>query len=136
MDRLPFWPKLDAAYPRAQAGRFYGAAIGAIHDWIGSDQHVWVAPCVREARRQSALEVSTQGIVRRMAYRTPYGETEMITQFDEASQAWHPTRFPVRTRDEIRLMTAYFEDTVVELDEDLLEQTRTHIAEVGQKELS
>lgn len=132
VDRLPFWPKLDAAYPRAQAGRFHDAAIDAIHDWIGSDKHVWVAPCVREVRRQSALEVSTHGIVRRTAYRTPYGETEMITQFDEASQAWHPVRFPVRTRDDIRLMTAYFEDVKVVLDEDLLEQARARVAEVGQ----
>jgi len=132
VDRLPFWPKLDAAYPRAQRGRFHGAAIEAIHKWIGSDRHVWVAPCVREVRAQSALEVSTQGKVRRTAYRTPYGETEMITRFDEASQAWHPTRFPVRTRDEIRLMTAFFEDTQVALDVDLLAQARARMAEVGQ----
>jgi uroporphyrinogen-III decarboxylase len=131
VDRLPFWPKLDAAYPRAQAGRFYGAAIDAIHDWIGSDRHVWVAPCVREVRERCSLKVSTQGIVRRTVYRTRYGEAEMVTQFDGASQAWHPTRFPVRTRDDIRLMTAYFEDTEVVLDADLLEQARARIAEVG-----
>jgi hypothetical protein len=131
-DRLPFWPKLDAAYPRAQSGRFRDAAIDAIHDWIGSDKHVWVAPCVREVRVRTSLEVSTQGKVRRTAYRTPYGATEMITRFDEASQAWHPTRFPVRTRAEIRLMTAYFEDTEVVLDRELLEQARARIAEVGQ----
>ena len=132
VDRLPFWPKLDAAYPRAQGGRLRDAAIDAIHDWVGSDKHVWVAPCVREVRVRTSLEVSTQGKVRRTAYRTPHGETEMITRFDEASQAWHPTRFPVRTRAEVRLMTAYFEDTAVELDRVLLEQARARMAEVGQ----
>ena len=62
---------------------------------------------------QTSLEVSTQGKVRRTAYRTPHGETEMITRFDEASQAWHPTRFLV-------------------LDRKLLERARARMAEVGQ----
>ena len=34
VDRLPFWPKLDGAYPRAQASPFDDMDISAIHDWM------------------------------------------------------------------------------------------------------
>jgi uroporphyrinogen-III decarboxylase len=132
VDRLPFWPKLDAAYPRAQTGAFHNASIAVIHDWIGSDKHTWTAPCFREVQVAASQQVTTKGHVRRTAYRTPYGETEMITRFDEASQAWHPTRFPVQTREDVLLMTAFFEDQDVELDCQALERTEARLAEIGQ----
>ena len=37
VDRLPFWPKLDAAYPRAQAGNFVALSVDDLHRFIGSD---------------------------------------------------------------------------------------------------
>jgi hypothetical protein len=132
VDRLPFWPKLDAAYPRAQRGTFQGATLDALHDWIGSDKHVWIKPCFLEVRNRTALEVSTQGNVRRTAYRTPHGTAEMITRFDEASQAWHPVRFPARARDDIRIMTAFFEDTSVELDQEARERSLAQRGEIGE----
>jgi uroporphyrinogen-III decarboxylase len=116
VDRLVFWPKLDAAYPRAQEGAFRGAALRELHSWIGSDVHNWIRPVFREVRTRTSVEVSTQGHLRRTVYRTPHGETALVTRFDEASQAWHPVHFPVQTREEIGLMTAFYEDTAVELD--------------------
>ena len=132
VDRLPFWPKLDAAYPRAQQGTFRGADLGELHDWIGSDKHSWIRPVFREVRSRTSLEVSTQGNLRRTAYRTPHGETELITRFDEASQAWHPVHFPVRYREDLQVMTAFYEDTVVELDPEALAHVQARRAELGE----
>ncbi len=50
VDRLPFWPKLDGAYPRAQEPSFAGMEVDAIHDWIGSDRHQWIPAPVRVVR--------------------------------------------------------------------------------------
>ena len=47
VDRLPFWPKLDASYARAQAQPFRSMDTNAIHDWIGSDRHEWCGRYVR-----------------------------------------------------------------------------------------
>jgi len=132
VDRLPFWPKLDAAYPHAQRGRFASWSLDELHAWMGSDRHVWIPPCVREVRQRTAVEVVTEGRERRTIYRTPYGETELVTRFDDDSQSWHPVRFPVRGRADIPILTAFFEDAAVELDEDLLAQNRARVDEIGQ----
>ncbi len=131
VDRLPFWPKLDAAYPRAQSVPFRTMKVNAIHDWIGSDKHVWIPACYREVREHSATETVTDGKERRTIYRTPFGETALISRFDIPSQAWHPVHFPVRDLEDIKIMTAFFEDAVVELDHDTLIEAQAQARAFG-----
>jgi len=127
VDRLPFWPKLNGSYPRAQTGRFAEMSIGAIHDWVGSDKHEWVAACVQETRTRTSVEVFTKGDTRRTVYRSPGGETEMVMKFDAPSQSWHPVVFPVRTREDIELMTDHFEDVEVAVDSKALQTVRSRM---------
>lgn len=114
---------------------FRAMNINAIHDWIGSDKHVWISPCYREVRGHSVVETITEGRERRTIYRTPFGETALISRFDVPSQAWHPVRFPVQDLDDIKMMTAFFEDTVVELDRETLATTEAQAREFGQDAL-
>ena len=132
VDRLVFWPKLDGSYPRAQSKPFSGMDINAIHDWVGSDKHVWVAGCAREVRSRTTVEAITQGDTRTTVYRTPGGETEMVMRFDVESQSWHPVVFPVRSRDHIRLMTEHFADVEVVVDASALQVARAKIEAIGQ----
>ena len=132
VDRLPFWPKLDGAYPKAQAAPFRDMPLDAIHDWIGSNRHVGINGCVREIRRRTAVETVRTGDTRRTVYRTPHGETELVCRFDGPSNAWHPVSFPVRTREHIGLMTEIFEDVTGELDRDGLARAREQAREIGQ----
>ena len=131
LDRLPFWPKLDAAYPRAQDAPFSGMGIAAIHDWVGSDKHVATPACVKEVRKRTSVKTVTQGDTRTTVYRTPYGEMEMITKFDVSSQSWHPVAFPVRTPEDIRQMTDFYSDITVELDESALERAEAQVKTIG-----
>ena len=135
VDRLPFWPKLDAAYPRAQEAPFCTMANDAIHDWIGSDKHTWVSGGTKETRTDTAVETTTAGKLRRTTFHTPYGDTERIDQFDEASQAFHPIKFPVETREDIQRMTAFYADSSLEPDEDDLERIAERARQVGQDAL-
>lgn len=135
VDRLPFWPKLDAAYPRAQAAPFSGMPISDLHRWIGSDEHAWIPPCTREVRATTSVTETEQGRRRVTVYRTPYGETRMVRQFDPASQAWHPIEFPVRDRATLQVMTAFFEDARVELDPTRRQETADRVAALGQDAL-
>ena len=132
VDRLPFWPKLDAAYPRAQRQPFSGMSLDAIHDWIGSDKHIWSPTCAREGHATCAREASNDGRTRRALYRTPYGEMESIDRFDVPSQAWHPVKFPVESLDHVHWMTAWYEDVRVELDPEALQRVRAQVARYGQ----
>lgn len=136
VDRLPFWPKLDAAYPRAQKAPFRGMANAAIHDWIGSDQHIGIPGCVKEVRVSTSVEQTRENGRMRTIHRTPRGQTAMVQAFDEDSQAWHPIQHPVATRDDIRLMTEWYEDIAVELDENGLRQGKERAAEIGQQALT
>lgn len=135
VDHLPFWPKLDAAYPRAQSMPFQAMEINAIHNWIGSDKHVWIPACYREVRGHAVTETITEGMARRTLYRTPLGETVLVSRFDVPSQAWHPVQFPIQDLDDIKIMTAFFEDTVVELDQDVLAETQAQARVFGQDAL-
>jgi uroporphyrinogen-III decarboxylase len=136
VDRLPFWPKLDAAYPRAQEAPFNKMSIRELHQWIGSDEHLGVTSCVREVRARSSVDVVTEGNRQITVYHTPFGDTTMVKQFDPASQAWHPMEFPVRDLATLKAMTAFFEDTRAELDEDRLAKATVQIAKAGDQAMT
>jgi len=136
VDRLPFWPKLDAAYPRAQKAPFCDMDNSAIHDWIGSDKHVGIPGCVKEARKKTSAETSRQNGIMKTVYQTPRGETEMIRAFDEASQSWHPIAFPVQTLKDVGLMTAIYDDVTVELDQESQQKAKKQSARIGQDALT
>jgi uroporphyrinogen-III decarboxylase len=136
VDRLPFWPKLDGAYVRAQRLPFQKMTVEAIHDWIGSDQHVWVGDGLRETRRCTSVETQQTAAGRRTVYRAPCGETEQVQLFDEATQSCHPVRFPVRSLEDVRLMTAIYEDVSVELDREAVAEAQRRVREIGEGALT
>jgi len=136
VDRLPFWPKLNASYPRAQAEPFRSQDTATLHDWIGSDPHVGVAACWGERRSRTTVETTRQDQVLTTTYRTSGGETRLVQHWDEDSQSWHPVRFPVETRDDIVLMTEIFDDIEVELDPDRLTQAQSQCGEIGNRALT
>lgn len=136
VDRLPFWPKLNSAYSRAQTGLFHNMDSNSIHDWIGSDKHIGVSSCVKEVRKNTAVETTTQNGVQKTVYRTLHGKMELIKRFDVPSQSWHPVAFPVRSLDDIRLMTDFFSDVTVELDEEAIQQTKEQVTKIGDEALT
>ena len=73
VDRLPFWPKLDLAYPHIQGPPFRHMKIEAIHNWIGSDKHIWIPDCVKEVGQTTSLERFTSEVNRRTLYSTHFG---------------------------------------------------------------
>lgn len=131
VDRLPFWPKLDGAYLRAQAQPFCEMTNEAIQTWIGSDPQAWVGDGLKETHRRASVDVEQSGAQRRTVYRTPFGAAELVQQFDEASQSWAPIRFPVQSREDIRTLTAFYEDVSVEIDPAALAEARRCVKEIG-----
>ena len=96
VDRLPFWPKLNGSYPKAQPEPFSGMEMAGIHDWIGSDDHRGIGGCLRETRRKTSVETTGRDGVLRTVYRTPHGEMELIRRFDEPSSPGIPWPFRFR----------------------------------------
>jgi len=131
VDRLPFWPKIGGPYARAQAAPFSEMKDDALHDWIGSDKHAWISGCVKETRRGTAFESEANDGVCRMLYKTPSGTLERVDRFDPGSESWHPVEFPVKTRDDIEVMTEWFADCEVELNEDGLQNAAEQARQIG-----
>jgi uroporphyrinogen-III decarboxylase len=133
VDRFPFWPKLDTAYPRAQAAPFCGMTATELHEHVGSDNHVGVAGCVREVRLTTSLQTGREGNRETVRYQTRHGEMTLVRAFDEASQSWHPRAFPVQSVEDIDLMTAFYDDVTVELDTDSLREAQGQCREIGER---
>ncbi len=131
-DRLPFWPKLSNAYSRAQLLPHRAMTVPALHAWIGSDPHVWIAAGIREKRTNTSLEIirDTPQSTRTL-FHTPAGTLTAASVFDEASQAWHPTEFPVKTAEDISRMILFYRDISVELDPEIMTAARRQYEEVG-----
>jgi len=131
VDRLPFWPKLDGAYPRAQEPPFAGMELETIHDWIGSDRHRWIPTPVRVVRKSASVAVERDDGSRRTVFESRSGKAVRVDRFDEASQSWHPASLPVKTLRDIEVLTAFYEDEDWELDPDGLEKAKARKAEIG-----
>jgi uroporphyrinogen-III decarboxylase len=136
VDRLPFWPKLSGSYPPAQEAPFSAMTLPQLQAWIGSDPHTGLASCIKEVRTRTSVVAERTGDTSRTVYACPEGRMEMIQHFDAASQAWHPVQFPVRTREDIRLMTRIMEDAAFELDTVQLEKSRQQAADIGASALA
>lgn len=136
VDRLPFWPKIDGGYPQAQAAPFCGMSLDAIHNWIGSDKHVWIAGCTRDVRKTTSVETTRTDGTRRTVYKAPRGETALVSRYDGPSDSWHPVEFPVRTVDDVALMTEVFNDVTVEPDPDGLAEAVKQANELGDDALT
>jgi uroporphyrinogen-III decarboxylase len=128
LDRLPFWPKLDAAYLRAW-GRW--GSLADAHACIGSDRHEWVPSCVKETRSVTRAEVESDGAVMRTVYHTPSGALTATQLFDPVSVSWHPREFPVKSVEDLRAMTEWFADARRDLDAAALDAARTACAATG-----
>ena len=127
VDRLPFWPKLDGSYARVQSAPFRDMALGAIQEWIGTDNHVWIQPCASEIRKTTSVDAARSAGTLHRTFRTPNGEMTMVELFDEGSQAWHPVEFPIKDAHDVKLMAQVYDDVTVELDHEALKAvTRRH----------
>jgi uroporphyrinogen-III decarboxylase len=133
VDRLPFWPKLDAAYPLHQKEPFRSMANAELHAWIGSDQHVGGPSCLKSTRKTTRIEHEEKGDLRIARFHTPRGTLTRVDRFDAVSMSHHPIEFPVKCADDIETMALWFADERVEFDPDGCERAAKLIGELGEK---
>ena len=132
VDRLVFWPKLDAAYPRGQSDRFRSMTNDQLHEWIGSDKHLNIPSCVREIRDNTSVESEQLENRKTTRFKSASGEVLVrVDGFDERSQAYHPISFPVKDKRSAEIMTDIYRDVQVALDDALLAKAKERYREIG-----
>ncbi len=129
VDRLLFWPKLGGNYQTMRRGKFAKMNNTDFHSYIGSDNHNHIPGCHREVRPNSSggnrkIDDSTRQVV----YRVGDKELESTLSHDPASASWHPMTFPVKSKEDITTMAAWYRDARVEVNEDNLVKGRERIA--------
>ncbi len=133
VDRLPFWPKLNRAYPPMQRPPFSEMEVREIHAWIGSDPIEHLPPGLRRVYDAGyGFASDVEDGVRRDVYTTPGGALTRVNTFDNDSKSWHPIAFPVKTAEDIDRMADWFAHVRVELDDQALHRARSRVREVGQ----
>jgi uroporphyrinogen-III decarboxylase len=131
LDRLPFWPKLDAAYPIAYPAQFSGKSLEDIHAWIGSDNHVFLPSCLKQTRKKTSIDVVKTGDERKTLFKTRKKTLELVEKWDGPSQSWHPVGYPVQSVEDIEVMSEIHRDCTPEPDIQAIETTKDRIKALG-----
>jgi uroporphyrinogen-III decarboxylase len=132
VDRLPFWPKIFGDYLNVHR-RAGLESLEALHAYIGFDRHEGVDNGLTATRTVTSVTERRDGEMLIHTFAAPRGNLVMEERWDAGSQSWHPTRFPVATRDDIRILIDVYRDTRWSLDEERLAQAATRKAEIGER---
>ena len=101
----------------------HGAAAGvdsvpAFHNFLRSDAFLGLGAPIRETRSKTKVEHKSENNIVNIRYETPHGVMTARNMFDEPSCSYHPVEFPVKSREDILLMTSVYEDSQVSFDEE------------------
>jgi uroporphyrinogen-III decarboxylase len=131
VDRMMFWPKLHLDYPLSRDKPFSTMDLEQIHSWIGSDQHIWIKSIIKEPWDSTTIDLNNGRKLRRTVFRSRFGDTELVEEFDRPSHSWHPTETPIRDRKDIQIIRECFKHYQPQLDEKALEEARAICERVG-----
>jgi uroporphyrinogen-III decarboxylase len=134
VDRLPFWAKVaNDTWRTSQPEAVRKLTDRELLDLIGADGIFGTPGFARVVRPRVTVEQRTDGNIRTTVTGTPDGElVERITR-DTYTNSWHPTEFPIKTRQDIARYRWLFDDVRVEVDPDGLAKARRRVSEVGQR---
>jgi len=133
VDRLPFWAKLNASCLRVHGPRLGFKDVGELHRWVGSECFAGLGNGVKCIRSDTEERTTRDENDRRTTeYVTPVGALRSVFGFDEASASGHPIEFPIKKEEDLKVMTAWYEDTRYEMDPDAVEQMKERDKQIGQ----
>ncbi len=132
IDRLPFWPKFDDAYINKYSSFFKSSDLYDMHKWVGSDQHIWLPSFIKEEVRDGSVNISVKGSTRKTEFITKSGRALMVENFDGPSQSWHPTEHPIKSEEDIKILTEVYENTTVKLDKEKLGEIKDYVNKIGE----
>jgi len=131
LDRLPFWPKLDGAYPNYRRAEDAGKTLDEHHRFIGSDRHVFTETGLKTIHHATSHTSRREGDMRIQTWTTPRRELVGRERFDARSHSWHPMEFPVKDVEDIRALTQYYRDLEVVVDPAAREDACRHARQYG-----
>jgi uroporphyrinogen-III decarboxylase len=133
VDRIPFWPKVFGGYLAAQRPPFSALSVDRMFDWFDAEPQ-YNAPehivrvgadgdCVHSRKEDLFITV----------FSTPHGQCRTVSKANPVTLTSHPVEFPVKTVEDIRIMTGWYEAGKVRVDGGALEKQAEFRRRVGDK---
>ena len=123
IDHFLFWPKFSRVYSRFQKGTQFGdMTTTEIMAWTGADADGWLPEITKEIRTHTDLTIKTDNQEKEIVFTTKYGTCKASYSLDEKTNSWHPTAYPIKTVEDIKIMTEWYRDIKHEIDRDILQE--------------
>lgn len=125
VDRLIYWPKLALSYPGYRKGSGAGMSLLELLYLVGSDIHGGCVSCLTTVYKNgSGFEFDMPDENTQVFYYiTGSGRCKGINKRDPATLSWHPAEFPIKTVEDIKIMTQWYTDITNDVDTQLLKKS-------------
>ncbi len=134
VDRLPYWVKIaNGTWLTNQPENVRNLQPVELIEAACADGLFGIGGFIRETRPHVSTEIIQEGKVTTRVMHTPDGDLIARQSLDETTNSWHPTEFPIKTRDDIVRMMWNYTDTHYEIDEDRLADAQRICHEIGRR---
>jgi hypothetical protein len=133
VDRLPFWAKVtNETWRRSQPARIRALSDEELLDYIAADGIFHAPRCVKVRLPRVERTEALDGNVRTIVNRTPDGDLIERWTRDDTTGSWHPTEFPVKTREDLKRYRWLYERDV-QPDDDEAAEARARARRIGRR---
>jgi len=133
VDRLIYWAKLGPYYPDYRKSIYKSMSVLELQNLVGSDVQGYCISFLKEIRKNgSGFEMNmpdenTQIIF----YFISGGKCREVNKRDPATSSWHPIEFPIKTVEDIKIMTQWYMDITNEIDIQQLKESNQQFNSFG-----
>lgn len=125
VDRIPVWAKLGSSYPKYQKDPFRTMSIGGLQQYVGSDRHEWIKSSGKFSFRNGAgIEKQNDNGDITIKYITKYGSCVNQRKIDPATESMHPVDMCIKTVEDIKIMTEWYQNCEVVFDSEANETAK------------
>jgi len=134
VDRLPFWAKVTNDNWRGQQPKAVAAlSEEALLDAIRADGIFHSPGFARLERPHIRVETRDHDHGRALVTHTPDGDLVEELRYDRLTQTWHPSVYPVKTREDVARFRWALRDVRVRVDDEALERGQRRREAVGER---
>jgi len=110
VDRIVYWPKIAYSYQYHRRLQKDAASVKDYLGYAGADHQGWVDGVYNEnyVRGADFKSIILDENTVRQNYITTYGTLTGLTKNDVKTATWHPVEYPVKTIEDIKIMTEWF----------------------------
>ena len=134
VDRLPYWAKVaNSTWRAGQPEDIAGWSNEELLDFIHADGLFGAGHGVSVTPPHVSVDRKREGNLETRVTHTPDGDLAEVWSFDPYTESWHPTEFPVKTREDIGLFRWVYTDLDLRVNEQAADQSQAWCREIGER---